>query len=99
MGVDAVEAILELGGGFYLDADQARAGWGGKQVRFGRVRAGSPLRSLSLRFGRDDRYNVRSVEDDVVAFAVAEGFGDAEAVAGGGEREGLVRRSRRGAWW
>ncbi|MFZ3368955.1 MAG: hypothetical protein WA239_17725 [Candidatus Sulfotelmatobacter sp.] len=26
--------------------------------------------------------------DDVVAFAVAEGFGDAEAVAGGGEGEG-----------
>jgi len=31
---------------------------------------------------------VRGVEDDVVAFAVAEGFGDAEAVAGGGEGEG-----------
>jgi hypothetical protein len=43
-----------------------------------------PLRSLSLRYGRDDRSNVRGVEDDVVAFAVAEGFGDAEAVAGGG---------------
>jgi len=31
---------------------------------------------------------VGGVEDDVVAFAVAEGFGDAEAVAGGGEGEG-----------
>jgi hypothetical protein len=31
---------------------------------------------------------VGGVEDDVVAFAVAEGFADAEAVAGGGEGEG-----------
>ena len=34
---------------------------------------------------------VGGVEDDVVAFAVAEGFGDAEAVAGGGEGEGEFR--------
>jgi hypothetical protein len=31
---------------------------------------------------------VRGVEDDVVAFAVAVGASDAEAVAGGGESEG-----------
>jgi hypothetical protein len=55
VGVDAVEAALELGGGFDLDADQARAGGGGKQVPFGRLRAGPPLCSLSLRFGRNDR--------------------------------------------
>jgi hypothetical protein len=76
-----------------LDADEARAG---EQVPFGALRllrAGSPLRSSSLRFGRDDRERVRSVcvqavEDDVVAFALTVGAGDAEAVAGGGEGEG-----------
>jgi hypothetical protein len=94
VGVDAVEARLKLRGGFDLDADEARPGGGGKQVSFGELRAaGSPLRSLSLRFGRDDRGRARSVcvlavEDDVVAFAVAVGTGDAKAAAGGGEGEG-----------
>ena len=56
------------------------------------LRAG-PLRSLSLRFGRDDRDEVGrvyvlAIEDDVVAFAVTVGTGDAETVTGGGEGEG-----------
>jgi hypothetical protein len=34
------------------------------------------------------KLGVRGVEDDVVAFAFAEGFGDAEALAGGGQGEG-----------
>jgi hypothetical protein len=94
VGVDAVEAVLELGGRFDLDADEARARGGRKQVPFGALRllrAGSPLRSLSLRFGRDDRCDVRGVENNVVAFAVAVGAGDAEAVAGGGQGEGEFR--------
>ena len=73
VGIDAVDAGLHLGGGFDLDADQARAEAGvevgGERAEVGRVAA-------------------MAVEDDVVAFAVAEGFGDAEAVAGGGEGEG-----------
>jgi len=90
VGVDTVEAAQKLGGGFDLDADEARAGGGGNQVPFGRLRAGS-----HLAFGpvRNDGREVRGVvfwaiEDDVVAFAVAVGAGDAEAVAGGGQSEG-----------
>jgi len=59
VGVDTVESALQLGGGFDLDADEARVegelGGGEKRVPFGRLRAGSPLRSRSLRFGRTDR--------------------------------------------
>jgi hypothetical protein len=32
--------------------------------------------------------DVGGIEDDVVAVTVAEGFGDTEALAGGGEGEG-----------
>jgi len=82
--VDAVEALEELGGGFDLDADQARDGGGRKRV--------PPLRSLAPDFawdwGRDDRGEVGGIQDDVIAFAIAIGAGDAEAVAGGGEGEG-----------
>jgi len=91
VGVDAVEAALELGGGFDLDADEARACGARKQVPFGALRllrAGFPVPSFSLRSGRDGRWDVRRVEDDVVAFAVAVGAGDAEAVACGGKGEG-----------
>lgn len=79
VGVDVVEAVEQLGGGFDLDADEARAG--------AIERQGPRLRSLSL-LGGDDGWEMGGVEDDVVAFAIAEGLGDAEAVAGGGEGEG-----------
>jgi len=112
VGVDAVEAAQKLGGGFDLDADEARADRGRKQVPFGKLRAGShrafgPVRNdrgeafgtvrndRGEAFGpvRNDRWEVGGVvfwaiEDDVVAFAVAVGAGDTEAVAGGGEGEG-----------
>jgi len=77
VSVDAVEAALELGGGFHLDADQTRTGWSEKQVPH---RAFGPI--------RNDGWEVGRIKDDVVAFAVAVGAGDAEAVAGGGEGEG-----------
>jgi hypothetical protein len=80
VGVDVVEAVEQLGGGFDLDADEAGAG--------AIERQGAPLRSLWLRIGGDDGWEMGGVEDDVVAFAVAEGLGDAEAVAGGGEGKG-----------
>ncbi len=72
VGVDAVEAAQELGGGFDLDADEARAGGRGeKQVPFGKLRAGS-----HRAFGpvRNDRWEVRVVEvgrieDDGLEFA------------------------------
>jgi hypothetical protein len=61
-----------LGGGFDLDADEARAETGvevgGERAEVGRVAA-------------------VAVEDDVVTFAVAVGAGDAEAVASGGQGE------------
>lgn len=80
VGVDVVEAVEQLGGGFDLDADEAGARAVEKQV--------PRLGSLSPGFGGDNGCEMGGVEDDVVAFAVAEGLGDAEAVAGGGEGEG-----------
>ncbi len=73
VGVDAVDAGLHLGGGFDLDADEAGTEAG---VEVGGERA------------EVGRVAAMAVEDEVVAFAVAVGAGDAEAVAGGGESEG-----------
>jgi hypothetical protein len=73
VGVDAVEAVEELACGFDLDADQARAG---SVVEVGGV--GRVLKKTGA----------VTVEDYVVAFAVAVGVGDSEAEAGGFEGEG-----------
>ncbi len=111
VGVEVVEAVLHLGGGFDLDADKARTDLGGESL--GDTPAAiailiRPIRGvvivavlikaivivavtilgimiLAIMMLTN---MILTVEDDVVAVAVAEGFGDAEAVAGGGECEG-----------
>jgi hypothetical protein len=62
VGVDAVEAALELSGRFHLDADRAWAGGRRKQV---------PRRAFGP--ARNDKWDVSWSKDDVVAFAVAVG--------------------------
>ncbi|MGA9507524.1 MAG: hypothetical protein WBV55_02645 [Candidatus Sulfotelmatobacter sp.] len=94
VGVEVVEAVLHLRGGFDLDADKAWAALGGK----GLADTPSAIASLTLLIGAVVMVlsgtimiltiMILTIEDDVVAVAVAEGFGDAEAVAGGGEGEG-----------
>jgi hypothetical protein len=85
--VDAIEAVDELRGGFDLHADEARASTERRVVRAKRVfLAGAVRREVVFQ-----RIVYKGIEDDVVAFAVAEGFGDTEAVAGGGESESEFR--------
>jgi hypothetical protein len=94
VGVDAVESVEELGGAFDLDAVErmgshlylARGGAAVVESRF-------PT-AASRRFGMTGasggvagKGGVAGVEDEVVAFAVAIGFGDAEAQSGGFESE------------
>jgi len=90
VGVDAVEAVEELGGTFDLDAIERRWTLGGERagkgcgpIRPGRSTAGGGRRHMGI----GARHKVAGVEDEVVAFAVAVGFGDAEAKAGGDEEE------------
>src|SRR5271166_5338318 len=73
MDVDAVEAVDELGGGFDLDADQTGAGAIVEESGVGRLWK---------------KMGAVTVEDYVVALAVAVGVGDSEAEAGGFESEG-----------
>ena len=112
MGVEVVEAVLHLRGGFYLDADQARAaGVGGEALAVvisvivisAVVIAAAAISVIMLSAIVIVAVVIAAIviltiviltvviltiEDDVVAVAVAEGFGDTEAVAGGGQGEG-----------
>ena len=111
VGVEVVEAVLHLGGGFDLDADEARAGLGGEALEDTPSAIAIlvlPIRGMVIVAVLIKAIVILTVmilgivilaiviltnmiltiEDDVVAVAVAEGFGDAEAVAGGGECEG-----------
>ncbi len=111
VGVEVVEAVLHLGGGFDLDADEARAGLGGEALEDTPSAIAIlvlPIRGMVIVAVLIKAIVILTVmilgivilaiviltnmiltiEDDVVAVAVAEGFGDAEAAAGGGECEG-----------
>jgi hypothetical protein len=83
--VDAIEAVDELRGGFDLHADEARAGTERRVVRANRIFLAGAVRRRRIVF---QGIEFKGIEDDVVTFAIAEGFGDAKAVAGGGESEG-----------
>ena len=80
VGVDAVEAVEELGGTFDLDAIERRTEDGCQARVLASQRARGIARQGLVGEGA-------GVEDEVVAFAVAVGFGDAEAKAGGDEEE------------
>jgi hypothetical protein len=91
-----VEAVLHLGGGFDLDADEAWAGLGGEVLADTPVAIAIlilPVQGTVIVAGLIKTIVILAVmilaiEDDVIAVAVAEGFGDAEAAAGGGKGEG-----------
>ena len=102
VGVDAVEAVEELGGTFDLDAVERRnrdacqarrSSWQRTrgiarhaQVPWAPPGAGSSSGKALSRVTRVVG-EVAGIEYEVVAFAVAVGFGDAEAKAGGDEEE------------
>ncbi len=91
LGVEVVEAVLHLGGGFDLDADEARAGLGVEilaSMILASVIVALLIGAVAILAVAILAVAILTIEDDVVAVAVAEGFGDAEAAAGGGEGEG-----------